>query len=241
VLDVACGTGAVARAAAGRVAPGGAVSAVDVNPAMVATARRSAPTEPAIDWREADATRLPFGDGAFDVALCQQGLQFFADRATAAREMRRVLTDSGRVVVAVWRGTDANRPFGLLAETLARHSPTAGDMLRLPFGFGDREQLRALLAQAGFQKIRIAIRALVCRFPSPQELLRRQMLSSPLGEALRDLTTGAPATDPAGQTPAMHALVVDVDETLRPYVDDHGLALPMECHVATATGSASGH
>jgi SAM-dependent methyltransferase len=227
VLDVACGTGIVARRAVGTVGPGGAVTAVDVNPAMLTTARRSAPSapgpQPVIDWHEADAGGLPFPDGSFDVVLCQQGLQFFGDQAAATQEMRRVLARPGRMLVAVWRGLDENRPFALFAEAIARHSPTAGDMMRAPFGLGDRERLRAPLARAGFTTVRITVRALICRFPSPEELLRREMLSSPLAGPLGEL---APA--------AMDALIADVDETLQPYVDDDGLAMTMECHTAIA-------
>jgi SAM-dependent methyltransferase len=195
VLDVACGTGIVARRAVGTVGPGGAVTAVDVNPAMLTTARRSAPSapgsQPVIDWHEADAGGL--------------------------------LARPGRMLVAVWRGLDENRPFALFAEAIARHSPTAGDMMRAPFGLGDRERLRAPLARAGFTTVRITVRALICRFPSPEELLRREMLSSPLAGPLGEL---APA--------AMDALIADVDETLQPYVDDDGLAMTMECHTAIA-------
>ncbi len=89
VLDIACGTGIVARLAKERLGPTGRVVGVDVNPQMLAVARRVAPT---IDWREGDASALPLrGDEQFDVVLCQQGFQFFQDRAAAARQMRRAL------------------------------------------------------------------------------------------------------------------------------------------------------
>ncbi|MGH9213771.1 MAG: hypothetical protein ACRD2C_24325 [Acidimicrobiales bacterium] len=99
----------------------------------------------------------------------------------------------------------------------------ARDMMRAPFGLCDRERLRELLAQVGFGMIRISVRAMNCRFPSPEEPLRRQMLSSPLAGPLGELSSGA-----------MDALVADVDETLQPYVDDDGLAMTMECHAAKA-------
>jgi len=88
VLDAACGTGVVARAAASRVGADGTVTGVDVNAGMLATARGS---DAAIAWRHADVTALPFPDGTFDVVLCQQGFQFMADRDSAARELRREL------------------------------------------------------------------------------------------------------------------------------------------------------
>ena len=85
VLDVACGTGIVARLAVGA---GGSVAGVDLNEGMLAVAREQAP---AIDWRQGDVEALPVADGAFDLVACQQGLQFFGHRAAALAEMRRAL------------------------------------------------------------------------------------------------------------------------------------------------------
>src|SRR5262249_50229251 len=98
VLDVACGTGAVARVAAERVADGGRVAGVDVNRGMLAVARSqpSAHAAASIDWYEGSAVSLPFDDGEFGVVLCQLGLQFFSDRLGSLLEMRRVLTPGGR-------------------------------------------------------------------------------------------------------------------------------------------------
>src|SRR5258706_7984540 len=91
VVDVACGTGIVARIVAARVGPTGAVVGVDLNPGMLSVARSVAPTDSRsnapLQWQEASADKLPFPDGSFDVVYCQFGLQFFADRAAALREM----------------------------------------------------------------------------------------------------------------------------------------------------------
>src|SRR3954453_15082278 len=76
VLDVACGTGIVARHAAPRVGAAGRVVGVDVSAPMLAGARaQGAPEGVAVEWCEGDAGALPFPAGAFDVALCQHGLQ----------------------------------------------------------------------------------------------------------------------------------------------------------------------
>lgn len=227
VLDAACGTGAVARAAAPRVGSKGTVTAVDVNPGMLAIARGSTPGQPAVGWREADVIELPFPDGSFDVVFCQQGLQFMGDRDAAACEMRRVLVSSGRVAVSVWRRLEHNRAFAIFAETLERFSGAAGEVMRSPFGFGYRDSLRDVLAEAGFDHVRITVQAKVCRFPSPVELLRQEMLASPLGAPLGEL-----------ETSAMDALIADLVDALDPYVDDDGLAMPMESHMALATGPA---
>ena len=75
-LDVACGTGIVARLAAERVGPTGSVDGLDVNPGMLAVARSVAPPGAAIEWHQSDAQALPFPEDAYDAALCQMGLQF---------------------------------------------------------------------------------------------------------------------------------------------------------------------
>lgn len=93
---VACGTGAVARQVAPLVGTGGMVVGLDLSPAMLAVARGlPVPGGAAIEWREGSAGALPFPEGSFDLVLCQQGLQFFPDRAAALRDMRRVLRPGG--------------------------------------------------------------------------------------------------------------------------------------------------
>jgi len=94
VLDVACGTGFVARTALRRGAP--RVAGADVNPAMLSTARR---TSDDVTWIEAPGSDLPFGDQEFDLAVCSQGLQFFPDPAAGLREMARV---ASRLAVTMW-------------------------------------------------------------------------------------------------------------------------------------------
>jgi hypothetical protein len=96
------------------------------------------------------------------------------------------------------------------------------------WGLGHRESLRALLMRGGFENVRITAAAMVCRFPSPVELLRQEMQTTPLAEPIGEL-------DP----PARDALVADLEATLDPYVDDGGLAMTMESHIAVASASPS--
>lgn len=103
-LDLACGTGSVARHVAPLVGAEGKVVALDINPEMLAVGRAlPAPEGATIEWQEGNAIALALPDGSFDLVLCQQGLQFFSDRAASLREMRRVLTDGERVVLSVWQ------------------------------------------------------------------------------------------------------------------------------------------
>ncbi|MEU9603980.1 class I SAM-dependent methyltransferase [Streptomyces sp. NPDC048057] len=104
LIDVACGTGFVARSAAVRMAGGGSrVVGVDLVPGMLRTAAaRAADDGVVVEWQEAEAGDLPYAAGAFDVVLCQQGMQFFPDRGAAVAEFARVLRPGGRVAATVW-------------------------------------------------------------------------------------------------------------------------------------------
>src|SRR3984957_15376131 len=101
VLDVACGTGVVARLAATKVRPGQGTG-LDLNAGMLAVAR-SLPNDGApINWTEGSALAMPFPSGHFDVVLCQQGLQFFPNQPRALRELHRVLREGGRAALSVY-------------------------------------------------------------------------------------------------------------------------------------------
>lgn len=217
VLDVACGTGIVARTVAARVGPSGSVTGLDLNPAMLAMAREaSSSVSPAIEWREGNALSLPFPDASFDLVFCEQALQFFADRSLALREMRRVIAPRGRLALSVFRGLEHHAVYASLCDALERHAgPQAGSMMRSPFALGDGEQVRALLAGAGFREVRIRLWFGSERFPSFEELLRREAASSPLAGPLSELDDGA-----------RDALIAELSSAMRAYVDDDGIAFP---------------
>ena len=166
VLDVACGTGIVARRAAAR---GAEVVGADLNGQMLAVASAA---EPAIEWLEADAADLPFPDGAFDVVLCQQGLQFMPDPAAAVAEMRRVLAPGGRLAVSVWRPCAA---YEILAGVLDEENAAVAHS---PFARG--AEVCALVGG----HVRIAIKPV--RFASPEEMLRQEVASSPMSLTVDD-------------------------------------------------------
>ena len=141
VLDVACGTGVVARTAADRMGGRGRVVGVDRNPAMLTVARRRRPD---IEWRQADAADLPFRDGAFDVVLCQAALMFFPDVEQALREMGRVVAADGTIGVQVWGRLESQPGYGPFVEVAARHAGAeAVNLLSAYWVLGDLEALTA--------------------------------------------------------------------------------------------------
>jgi ubiquinone/menaquinone biosynthesis C-methylase UbiE len=156
VLDVACGTGVVTRLAAEQVGADGAVTGVDINPGMLAVACTATPSLAAIEWIEASADALPCPDAAFDVVLCQLGLQFFPDKLAALRQARRVLVPAGRLALNVPGPTPPI--FDILARGLARHvKPEVAGFVHHVFSLHETTELEDLLSGAGF--VDVAIRA----------------------------------------------------------------------------------
>ena len=164
VLDVACGTGVLARAAADRVGAGGSVTGLDINTGMLAVAARKAPH---VEWREGQAEALPFEDGTFDAVVSQFGLMFFDDRAVAVREMWRVLRAGGRLAVAVWDSLENSPGYAAMAALLQRlFGDDASNGIRVPFVLGDVAGLRALFRDAGLPDAQITTVKGTARFPS---------------------------------------------------------------------------
>ena len=182
VVDVACGTGIVTRTAAERVGPDGRVVGVDLNEAMLTVAGRVAPE---IEWRQADVTSLPFDDHTFDVALCQMALMFFPDREKALREMGRVVTNDGTVVVMVPSSLDAQPAYRPLVDLAARHAgPEAVAMLSAYWVCGNLAELTDTVAAAGLEVLATRTRMGTARFDSIDEFVAIEVESTPVRERL---------------------------------------------------------
>lgn len=229
VLDVACGTGIVARRAASRVGTSGSVVGIDINEGMLAVAEETATgIQPSIEWRQGDATDLPFSDEQFDVVCCQQSLQFFDDPVAAVKEMQRVLAPSGCVALSVWRPLDYQPAYVALAEALERYiGGEAGNMMRSPFPAWDGEDLRTLIRDARFRDMSVTIEISSVRYPSVEEFVRREAASSPLAEPIA-----------ATEREVQEKLVREVEDSLNEYIDDEGIVSPMESYVVTAERTA---
>lgn len=226
VLDVACGTGVVTGVAAVDAGLDGRVVGLDMNAGMLAKAQQihEASGGPPIDWQEGNAEALPFPDASFDVVLCQQGLQFFPDKTRSLGEMCRVLAPGGRLVVSVWRGLEF-APWQLaVADALARHiGPGTANGIRSAFNLGDGEELRALVAGAGFRDVRLRTESQMIRHPSLAEFVPGYLSATPVASAVAGVDAGVQA-----------AILQDVTNALRPHTVGGGLAAPIEAHVAVA-------
>ena len=230
VLDVACGTGIVARQVAPLIGASGQVVALDMNPAMLGIARtRPVPPGATITWQEGNAMALPFPDGAFDLTLCQHGLQFFPDRALAVREMRRVLALKGRALVIVWQSLAQHPVFEALMKSVARHLSLPIAAVITPFALHDAEELTSLFMASGFSKVELLSESIMVRFPEPARFVPLAVASS---------AAAVPAFAQL-QTPARAALLetvqADVEPVLRNYRDANAVSFPMFAHIVVAT------
>ena len=218
VLDVACGTGVVARAAAERTGAAGRVVGLDRNEAMLSVARR---LRPDLEWRQGDAAALPFPDAGFDAVTCQSALMFFPDRAAALREMARVTVPAGTVAVQVWAALDAQPAYGPFVEAAARHAgPEAVNLLGAYWALGDVDLVASLLDAAGLEVTGCRSRTGTARFGSVDELVRTEVESTPLAERIDD--------------EVYRRILEDAREVLRPFVTPTGEApVPIAGHILT--------
>lgn len=201
VLDVACGTGLVARLAAAAVGPTGSVTGVDLAPDMIEVAAETDQPEGApIEWHEADAVSLPLPDQSYDIVLCQMGLMFLDDKAAAVAEMHRVLKPGGRVVINT--PGRIQPPFEEMERAIVEHiSPELGGFVRAVFSMHDPAALGVLLAEGGFGKVQTTEYVAQFDLPAPAEFLWQYINLTPMAP----LVAEAPDTAKA----AMEAHVVE--------------------------------
>lgn len=224
VLDVACGTGIVARRVAERLGTTGTVVGIDLNPGMLNVAQAASPRDSRVRWQEASADKLPFQSQSFDIVYCQLGLQFFADRPAALREIRRVLTAEGKLALMVWRGINESPGFAALAASLERHigqAPAA--IVRAPFALSDADELAALVRTAGFRDVTIQQQVGMVRFSSVERFVSSYVAGSPLAASLSQLNDATRGV-----------LIADARNALSKYAKTGELAFPIAANLLSA-------
>lgn len=221
VLDVACGTGVLARAAASQVGSTGTVVGLDVNPGMLQVARDQAPS---IRWEEGRAESLPFEPASFDAVLSQFGLMFFQDRRRALTEMHRVLAPGGSLSVAVLGSLDEIPAYAILAgviHSLVGHD--VADLLRAPFALGDPPALEYLFREAGIAAPVVHTHSGPAEFPSVRDMV------------LADVQSWFPLAGVHLKEAVVEDLVTDAEMALERYVEPEGrVQFEVTVHVVTA-------
>jgi len=185
VLDVACGTGFVTRAVAGRLGPDDRVVGTDINPAMLAIAGRAVgDTVPKVEWRQAPADDLPFDDGSFDVVLCQQGLQFVPDLPAALAEVARLLRPGGRFGTTTWASLDRS-PYMAAQYHALTEALGAGATESFLGAFSmTAERLRSAAEFAGLTMIDVQDVERPIRLPALPGTAADHLTALPWGQAL---------------------------------------------------------
>lgn len=221
LLDVACGTGIVARIAKERVGSSGAVVGVDINPEMLGVARGA---EPEIDWREGSADALPLAeDERFDAVVCQQGLQFFPDKTAAVRAMGDALAPDGRLAVATWRPLE-EVPYVLALHRVAeRH---LGPFVDRRHAFGETGPLETLVREADLGDVRSMVVSRTIRFPDGTVFLRLNTMAL--------VGMGGPKEIDDGERQRLiDEIMADSAEVMAEYTDEAGLAFELSTNVVT--------
>ncbi|MDJ0771740.1 MAG: methyltransferase domain-containing protein [Ilumatobacter sp.] len=183
VLDVGCGTGVLARAAAGRVGTSGTVTGVDPNPGMLSVARRSA--EP-VEWVDGAAEDLPFDDAAFDRIVSQFALMFFDDRSAGLASMARALRTGGSIAIATWSPLDRVPGYAAMVELLDRmFGSDAALALAAPFVLGDHAELTELVGDH-FERVEIVEQPGTARFESIEAWMHTDIRGWTLADMIDD-------------------------------------------------------
>lgn len=219
IVDVACGTGVVARAAADRIGADGTAVGLDLSDAMLAVARR---IRPDLQWRQGDAAALPFDDSEFDCAVSQMALMFFPDPVAALREMRRVVRSTGTVGVLVPGSLDANPPYRIFVDVVTKHAgASARNLVTTYFALGDPQALARLFTASGLRVSAATGPVGESRFGSVDEFVTIELDSTPLGERL--------------DTGARERIMADCRPALAQWrTPDGSLRFPFQCNLVVA-------
>lgn len=223
VVDVACGTGVVTRIAAQRVGPRGRVTGVDLNAGMISVARSLPVADGApIEWLEGSALALALPDASVDAVLCQQGLQFFPDKALALREMRRVVRGAGRLALSVW---SAVGPYhSAVGEALARFldESTAASFCASRKAPG-KDELERVVATAGWSEVKVSVSRLSIHVPGVERFVLEHLAGTPVAAALA-----------AADAETRKNIGASVKRAMERFEAGDGVTYPEEAHVVTA-------
>lgn len=228
ILDLACGTGIVIRTLAPRVSAAATFTGFDISPGMLAKAEAlTDELEVPLEWQEGCATCMPFPDGAFELILCQQGLQFFPDHYTSLKELRRVLVPRGRAVVSVWGPLEQNPFYGVIDELVSSH--LAEGALAAPFSLSDSGELHDLATSAGLEVV--ALERVNLEIHATEPRVFAAMCLRGATAVLREFA----ALTQAARTEVLERMHAAMDKALRHFQRKNELVFQTTANVLTVT------
>jgi ubiquinone/menaquinone biosynthesis C-methylase UbiE len=224
VLELACGTGILTRVLRNRLPSTVKLTATDLNEPMFRKAAGKFAKGETVEWLQADACSLPFGDQLFDAVVCQFGIMFVPDKALAAREAHRVLKPGGLFLFNVWDSFEHNELTRVAHETVASYfenDPPA--FYQLPFGYHDHGEIKNMLEGAGFREVRI-------------EAVEKISAAEKVEDTAKGLVQGTPiAIAITERDPSLLSVVTSgVADAIRKRFGEASIRVPMRALVVSA-------
>ncbi len=225
ILDLACGTGIVARTVSEFLGASKQITGVDVNEIVLKKAIEIASNKSlSIEYIKTNVNKLPFPDESFDLVLCQQGLQYFPDKLLSLKEVNRILSKKGRVVFSVWSTIDHSPFYKTLYRALEEYiGIDAASILSSAYILEDPENIREMFENTGFKDINIRLVIKQMRYKSLDEFLYGGLAASPFAKDILALDESK-----------RNEMFLMIKESISDYIDDYGLAAPMESYVVSA-------
>ncbi len=171
---------------------------------------------------------LSFTGESFDAVVCQHGLQFFADRPKAVREMRRVLKTGGRAVTIVLQSLQQHPVFDAIMRSVARHLSCPLRAAAMPFDMSEVESLRHLFTSAGFESTTLHAESIVATFPDSQRFVQLAVNSSAAA------IPAFAALDASQRVLLVEAVGADVINVVDLSTSNGSVSFPMYAHVIEA-------
>ena len=190
VLEIACGTGIVTRQLRSKLPRSVRIIATDLNEAMLSYAAAKFGPDDSVEWKQADATSLPFADSSFGAVVCQFGLMFFPDKFAAVREVRRVLAPGGQYVLNVWDSLERNELAQVANNTMTRFfEDSPPTFYQVPFGLYETEVVTGMLKDAGFDAIEVSVLSKDAISPSAADITKGLIEGNPIIAEIRQRAT----------------------------------------------------
>jgi ubiquinone/menaquinone biosynthesis C-methylase UbiE len=215
ILDVACGTGLVTRAASLKLGPAGHITGLDLNEGMLEVGKSLGVPGPGdLAWVKCSALEMDFPDGDFDVVLCQQGLQFFPDQRKALKETHRVLRDGGRAYFRVWARADpyTNAVGAALAKVIDEN---ASRRYLVALDVPDADVLQSMFSEVGFGQVNVEHIEMEVRLPEIEKFILAHLRGTPVADAVESLSESKQS-----------ALAGNAIEDLSAYADGPDVVVP---------------